>query len=540
MNLQLFWVNINISFSLSAFSLAWTTWETLKQTYRGHSCPSGNKPVNRLETHSCIYRRFSPPSSSSSKGRGSRQPLFEQALRQPGSDASRLTSHAVAALRKRTPKTRLPSTGKRLTAKPPAGALDTTRLAQTPAGALLRWGGESATSPPPTGVSPQRQAPPPQGLPRRAQALLAGTGPGIHATPPLLSPLRHPTRNGEVGERVGAQRRRQRAHPVRVAIRRGTHCPPPAALPLGRRAHPRPREPDTGRPGRATAAGPAGIGPAAAARPPYVTGAALPGAAPSRRSDGQPLAACCLPRPRPRPAANAGRVRGAWCRSVCAGKVAGAGTAATAACPLRLHHLTGDTGRVNGRARGGGGGATVRLGLEKHPPKCPVAPPVAPDRARSHPRFKVPPARWLSPHCWWHQLRSFAHTREFPTTALCGGAVPGVRSPAAVHAWVRAPAHAPLPAAYREAAVGSCAGVHSTAAPPKLPPVQRTRTVVPRRQLVGRWITRRDWDAAAGESASATPPQEISGSLNPFHRRFQQFPSPGGLTLCLTRHLAAR
>lgn len=72
------------------------------------------------------------------------------------------------------------------------------------------------------------------------------------------SPPRRPTGDGQVRERVGAQRRRQRAHPVRVALRHGPRgrCPPPppavAALPPGRRRpHPRPGEPSRAGPGLA-------------------------------------------------------------------------------------------------------------------------------------------------------------------------------------------------------------------------------------------------------------------------------------------------
>lgn len=105
-------------------------------------------------------------------------------------------------------------------------------------------------APAPLTTSPRRDARPPPPLSARAPPA-AGTGPGgcgTRTTPPAP----RPTRDSQVGERVGAQRRRQRAHPVRVALRHRPRRPPPppAALPPGRRLHPRPGEPGRAGPQR--------------------------------------------------------------------------------------------------------------------------------------------------------------------------------------------------------------------------------------------------------------------------------------------------
>lgn len=148
-----------------------------------------------------------------------------------------------------------------------------------------------------------------QGLPRRLR----------HPNHP--SPPRRPTGDGQVRERVGAQRRRQRAHPVRVALRhgpRGRRPPPPpavAALPPGRRRpHPRPGEPGRAWPGRSRETGAGGVG-AGGGRPAPLCNRccpARPGAAavtaPRRPAIGCPLVA---PPPRPPGAGGGGQsVRG--------------------------------------------------------------------------------------------------------------------------------------------------------------------------------------------------------------------------------------
>lgn len=113
------------------------------------------------------------------------------------------------------------------------------------------------------------------------QALLA---PKTAASLPPPSPPRL-TWDGQVGKRVAAQRRRQGAHPVRVAVRHGSRRPlppPPAALLTARRAHHRPAPlpprsltapPGSPRPGRAVTVRGGRDGGHSGRPPPYVTGA---------------------------------------------------------------------------------------------------------------------------------------------------------------------------------------------------------------------------------------------------------------------------